>query len=665
LFLSSCQAKQTSQTDIVETNTLSYETQKENYIDIPTQITTNSNEKTTENDTNTSSQKTTEFLFATSSTSNDTKESDNSDLGTLLLQTDFDGDGNDESIYHNHNKEILIIEINSIHFNFPVVKNLYYFETNDQNTKQYGFGYFAGKEECLVGVQVDLTGGFLEENWTWGTDMTEHYDYRRIWYSIFNSHATRQEFNSALSDIKRFISDTYYTDFIKEYELFDFSEDDELCEIEVNNNKIQFFNDKTNEVYMANDKFMLKSFIPEIICIYSRKRLYADERNNLTYDDYEYLIKLQKENGDIQLIYLGTADENFISPYSFYNEIVDDNKLDEQGWLLVDKMTNIKSTLTEETSKTTSIITITEPTIDNYNAADYNPLYIDFNQDGIDEVVYRIPTNSIYNRVCIKINGIDYLFPDIDRIYSFNAGKHWSLAYSFTYNGVLGEEERFIGAWGDIDGYGNSYQRFSGYNDTCVIYKSANDKDFKEGFNNNNLLDVYKSYGWECNEFVLDFYDVSKYLGLISIENNILDIIVEQMDIENTKFNIKLSNERNYYYVTYMPDEMYLYKRKRLLNENYRKINNANLVEKDEFMILTKYSDEKMRVVDGIFLGTEDESYIGQLYKYSYDVEKDMYYYCDIEDCITADEFNRQWNIVGNQNIDDRWELVREVYIVE
>jgi hypothetical protein len=325
--------------------------------------------------------------------------------------------------------------------------------------------------------------------------------------------------------------------------------------------------------------------------------------------------------------------------------------------------TTIESTSTSVIEETTTFDKTTSP-IDNYNATDYNPIYIDFNKDGIDEVVYRIPTNSIYNRVCIEINGIEYMFPDIDRIYSYNAGKHWSLTYSFSYNGILGEEERFIGAWGDVEGRRESYQIFSGYNDTCVIFKSANDKDFKEVFNNNNLLDVYESYGWECNEFVLDFYEEPKRIGLITVENNILDINVEKMDIENTELNIKLSNKRNYYYVTYMPDEMYLYKRKRLLNENYQEINNANLVEKDEFMILTKYSDEKTKVVDGIFLGTEDESYIGQLYKYSYDIERNMYYYCDIEDYITADEFNHQWNIVGNQNIDDRWELVGELNII-
>jgi hypothetical protein len=318
LVLCACQPEHVSQIDFGETSTISPETLIDIQIDILTQITTGSSS-------------------ITSTTISNSEASNESDLGVLLLQIDFNDDGINESIYHYHDKNTLTIEINENYFDIPVVKYLYYFETSDQNSKQYGFSYYTNNDGN-VNLSVVYVGGFDNEDWLSIYNIASHYDYRRISYSIFNATANKKLFDYAIFDIDGFLYDKYAAEIKGVYKLIDYTENDIVHELNINNNKLEFISLYSDEVYIANDKFMLKSFVPELVTIYSRKRIYADERDALLYDEDEYLIKVQKETEEINFIYLGTAGENFISPYGFYEEIIDDNELEEQGWDLVDEI---------------------------------------------------------------------------------------------------------------------------------------------------------------------------------------------------------------------------------------------------------------------------------------------------------------------------------------
>jgi hypothetical protein len=264
------------------------------------------------------------------------------DYDKIILETDFNGDDNNEMIFYNSDEDFLTLEINKHHFIIPIVESIFYFSTNEKNTTQDAFAYYTGNTGFFR-LEIFYPGGFVDEDWTGWHDITAHYDYRRISYSIFNATADDLHFNQALHDINGFLTEHYNAENIKEYRLFNINESEELRELQVNNNHLYFVFIEPNEVYIMNEKFMLKSFIPDSISLYSRKRLYAYEQDENDKNEYEYLLKLQRDDAgvyDVQYIYLGTADENLISPYNFYDDVIDDTKLDEQEWDLANKNLN-------------------------------------------------------------------------------------------------------------------------------------------------------------------------------------------------------------------------------------------------------------------------------------------------------------------------------------
>jgi hypothetical protein len=370
--------------------------------------------------------------------------------------------------------------------------------------------------------------------------------------------------------------------------------------------------------------------------------------------------------------------------------------------------------------ETTSFVTSIETQIDNYNATDYNPLYIDFNKDGIDEVVYRIPNNPIEKRVCIEIDGNETLLPDINAIYcyyneEFNSdtnkiNTHGEFLYTYSNFGYMRFQGFFVPEWS----YGlrwewDENQYFTGINDSCMgVRQAASDNQFHNVINDNDLSKYYGIY--QIEKFNLSFYDEYKHIGYVEVDYNDTKISFDQFDILDVEENIKLSNSKNYSISTFNPDQMYLYKRQRLINPAYDG-DDRQTEEQTEYMLLLKYESDNLKVIDCIFLGTERENYLAHYFRYIYDIENDEYIFNDIKDGIAEDnqfpytriinkskkssdyvtqycrysykdrydgyvynnvidttaseEFDYQWKIVGNQKIDDRWELVKELIIIK
>jgi hypothetical protein len=380
--------------------------------------------------------------------------------------------------------------------------------------------------------------------------------------------------------------------------------------------------------------------------------------------------------------------------------------------------TGINNTAVNEIETTTSIINITEPPIDNYNAADYNPLYIDFNKDGVDEVVYRVPNNPIEKRVCIEIDGNESLFPDINSIYcyyykEFNADTnqtdtHGEFIFSYSNYGYIKYQGYVIPEWSNSMRWEwSDKQYFTGKNDSCMGPRlPASDSYFYDVIDDNHLSSYYTMNRFE--KFELNFYKILDSIGYVNIDDLNSKIILEKLNIISVEENIKLSNSKDYSVTTFNPDQIFLYKRQRLLNPDYNGDDRQTEVQ-TEYMLLLKHESDNTKVVDGIFLGTKKENYLAHYFRYIYDIDNNKYTHNDIIDGIATDdifpytriinkskksndyiaqycrysyyseydgyvynnitdttasaEFNNQWNIVGNQNIDDRWELVGELSI--
>jgi hypothetical protein len=400
------------------------------------------------------------------------------------------------------------------------------------------------------------------------------------------------------------------------------------------------------------------------------------------------------------------------------------NNTESSASTIYEKNPVITTTTASPVTETTANSIITEVTIDtiidNYNPEDYNPLYIDFNKDGVDEIVYRIPNNPIEKRVCIEIDGNETLLPDINAIYcyyseEFNSdtnkiNTHGEFLYAYSNFGYMRLQGFFVPEWSHgLRWEWDENQYFTGINDSCMgVRQAASDSQFHNVINDNDLSKYYGIY--QIEKFNLGFYDEHKRIGYVEVDYNNTKISFDQFDIPDVEENIKLSNSKNYSITTFSPDQMYLYKRQRLLNTDYDG-DDRQTEEQTEYFLLLKHESDKIRVIDGIFLGTEKEEYLAHYFRYVYDVENNEYIYNDIKDGIATDdifpytriiskskkssdyvaqycrysykdrydgyvynnitdttaseEFDYQWNIAGNQQIDDRWELVEELTVIE
>jgi hypothetical protein len=336
---------------------------------------------------------------------------------------------------------------------------------------------------------------------------------------------------------------------------------------------------------------------------------------------------------------------------------------------------NIFETLTETTTikastvaETTVNTIITEetvvPIIDDYNAADYNPLYIDFNQDGVDEVIYRIPENHIRERVCIEINDTEYMFPDLFDIYFEYNSQYGVFTYSYSDFGYLRIEGFQIPDWSYAGLWvWHDTQFFKGLNDSCQGPRQpAAENTFYDLINNNDLSEYYSDN--KLQKFELNFYNASESIGCAYINETDTQIKFDKLNIAEVEENIKVSNSKNYSVTTFDPDQMFLYKRQRLLNPDYDGAD-MQTEEQTEYMLLSKSESDNFKVVDGIFLGTKREDYVARYCRYLYNIQESKYTFNDMGEGSNAEVFNNAWESVGEQSFEDRWELVREVYIVE
>jgi hypothetical protein len=342
-----------------------------------------------------------------------------------------------------------------------------------------------------------------------------------------------------------------------------------------------------------------------------------------------------------------------------------------------DVTTDILSLITNTTSTTNSTETeaIIESTIDNYYAENYNPLYIDFNEDGVDEIIYRIPSNTINERICIEIEGNEILLPDINTIYcrydrpnevNSNESNYGEFTYAFSYYGLLQIDGLVISEWSH-GGKGEWFeiQYFQGINDSCISrIRPASDETFYEILGDNDLNKYHTKFDSIYLKYDLNFYGEPVHIGNIEIDEMNTRIKMDELDIPGVEENIKLSNAKNYSVTTFSPDQLYLYKRQRLLNPEYNG-EDRQTEEQTEYMLLIKHESDDFKVVDGIFLGTEREDYVARYCRYLYDILEGKYSYNDMSEGSTTEDFNKAWESAGEQSFDDRWELVRELSINE
>jgi hypothetical protein len=78
----------------------------------------------------------------------------------------------------------------------------------------------------------------------------------------------------------------------------------------------------------------------------------------------------------------------------------------------------------------------------------------------------------------------------------------------------------------------------------------------------------------------------------------------DKLDIPGVEENIKLSNSKNYSVTTFNPEQIFLYKRQRLLNPDYDGVDKQT-EEQTEYMLLLKSESDNFKVVEVIFLGTK------------------------------------------------------------